>query len=520
MIRPSHILRQFGALLGAALLWLCVGIVAAHAHAEYRGSTPEADALLQAMPPEVVLRFSEPVGVLTVHWLTPDGASLPAEAVGDGEGLRITTPSAGPTGTYALSWRVASTDGHPVSGGLVFSVGEITGAPQVAQGGPAVSPVVLRAVMVLALVVSVGTAVFGWLIAPVDTVSRRIAIGAALLVLPAGLLLMGAEGADRMGLSPLQLLSWAALSAGFAAPVMPTVVLSALAAFVAMSGRRWAAPVAWPLAALSFAVSGHARSAPGHLAPFLTVLHSGAMLFWAGSLLPLARQMMLGTARLRILRRFSQFALPIVLVLIASGTGLIWIRTGIPGLFGSDWMRLLAVKLALVSAMLALALWHRFVSTPRLAAGEGAGLSRSISLEAVLGFAVIVLAMGFRFAPPPAAALPEPAEIIHMHRDRAMALLTPSGAPPGPITFEVTTMDGDMATLDPKELTMTLTDQQRGIGPLSVPMQHLGPGEWSAGPSTLPTPGPWTIHLTLLISDFEQISLTGDWQTTTTGETK
>ena len=52
-------------------LWLPL---AAYAHAEFRGSEPPQNSLLEALPPSVSLRFSEQVGALVLEWLLPDGS--------------------------------------------------------------------------------------------------------------------------------------------------------------------------------------------------------------------------------------------------------------------------------------------------------------------------------------------------------------------------------------------------------------------------------------------------------------
>jgi copper transport protein len=257
-------------------------------------------------------------------------------------------------------------------------------------------------------------------------------------------------------------------------------------------------------------VSGHALSARGQIAPALTALHAAAIIVWVGGLLPLALAMQ-GADRLLILCRFSVMALPAVVMILGSGSALALLHWGTPDLLASDWARLLAVKLLLVAVMLALALWHRLRAMPRLASGADAPVRRSVVLEALLGLAVLALAMGFRLAPPPSAmTAPSPDPVsIHIHSDKAMADLAATAPFPGATGFRLTLADGDFVPLDPKEVTLALTDSIAGIGPLTAPATQTGPGAWAVAPMTLPTPGPWEVRITLLITDFEQISLTG-----------
>ncbi|MCY1552454.1 CopC domain protein [compost metagenome] len=43
--------------------------------------------------------------------------------------LVVETPKGLGVGTYVLSWRVVSEDGHPVGGSVVFSIGAPSGRP-------------------------------------------------------------------------------------------------------------------------------------------------------------------------------------------------------------------------------------------------------------------------------------------------------------------------------------------------------------------------------------------------------
>jgi copper transport protein len=489
----------------------------AQAHAEFRGSDPGGDAVLQELPDSVTLLFSEQVGVLALSWLLPDGAGAPAHAKAGADSLTIAPPPDAGQGTYVLRWRVASTDGHPVGGALVFSVGQVSGT---AQGGISVDPfaisvVALRAMMVLALVVSVGAAVFHCLIVPLAQRPRRMATALTLLVLPFGFLWLGAEGLDRLGLTAFALFQSGVWAEALKTPALYSAILAAVAAPLAILalqfGTRGAALAAWALVALSFTVSGHALSAPTRLALPLTFLHGAALLFWVGSLLPLSLALipLQRTGRAALLRRFSRPALFAVLVLIGSGAGLILIRPLGRQTLDTPWAWLLGAKLALVTVMLVLAVWHKAWATPRLAGGHKMPVRSTIRAEAFLGLVVLCLAMGFRLAPPPTAPLAEPPS-VHIHTARAMANIELTAAPPGVLSLRLSMADGDFNPLEPQEVRLTLTDPVAGIGPLRVEAKRAEPGLWTTPPITLPTSGPWKLQLILLISDFEQVTLTGE----------
>jgi copper transport protein len=129
MRRPRRRHRCAAALL-ATLLAALLAPAGASAHALLEGTSPQRGATLRTQPQAVTLRFSESVegnfGAVRVfdaaarrvddgHTIHPNGTGSQL-AVGLRPGL--------PHGTYVATYRVISADGHPVSGGLVFSVGK------------------------------------------------------------------------------------------------------------------------------------------------------------------------------------------------------------------------------------------------------------------------------------------------------------------------------------------------------------------------------------------------------------
>lgn len=126
--------RLLSAALGATLL--LVGVVAlslavaptpASAHAQLLTATPESGEVLAASPAEVGLTFNEDLldlgtQVLVVDAETTDHAAGPAAVDGD-----TVTAAVGdlPAGHYQVRWRVISADGHPISGAVPFTVGDV-----------------------------------------------------------------------------------------------------------------------------------------------------------------------------------------------------------------------------------------------------------------------------------------------------------------------------------------------------------------------------------------------------------
>lgn len=508
------VLGLIGAILVALVLVLLPAPVIAHAQLE--GSNPPVDALLDVMPEEVTLRFSEPVGVTAATWIAPDGQRSPATASAVPGGLVLSAPPDAGRGTYVLDWRVVSADGHPVGGALVFSVGEITGAAAPEVKARVIPAIVTRYLAVLSVILAVGAAVYAAVIAPLPPAAARLGHAAAMAALPLGLLALGAYGLDLLGRGPLALLSWAPWSGALQTPRGWAFVIGAAASLIASRALQrhvTIAVLALALAVLSLAMSGHASAGPNRwIGQPLMALHAAALIFWIGSLPPLIADVSRGDG-LRSLRRFSGVALPAVLVLAASGVGLTVIRsTDIATVIASSWGQLLALKLVLVAGMLGLALLNKTRLTPALITAPGMArtrLRRSIGAEVMLGAAVLLVAMCFRLTPPP-NAMPAAAPIsLHLLNDRIMVDADLSMSPPGAIDISLGFRDKSGRPFQPQEVKLAFNDPAAGIGPIRAEARAASGGVWLAGPMTFPSKGPWDMAIKVLITDFEQSTITG-----------
>ncbi|GAA2019711.1 copper resistance CopC family protein [Pseudokineococcus marinus] len=132
---------------GAAAGVLAAGLVvvaapAAWAHDRLVGSDPESGAVLDAVPAEAVLTFSSEVQELgTVLELQgADGSSIAGETVVAGRDVSLPLPSDLPSGEYAVVYRVTSSDGHPISGEVPFSLEVAAPATPAPSASPSPSP--------------------------------------------------------------------------------------------------------------------------------------------------------------------------------------------------------------------------------------------------------------------------------------------------------------------------------------------------------------------------------------------
>ncbi|MCK0112632.1 copper resistance protein CopC [Ornithinimicrobium sp. F0845] len=120
---PHLILGALAALLAGAVL-LGTGS-AASAHDTLTDSSPTDGETLDEPPTQVRLTFSGEVldmGAAVVV-TDSDGASWEAgEPTVDGVDVTVPVQEGLPNGSYEVTWRVTSSDGHPISGVIPFTV--------------------------------------------------------------------------------------------------------------------------------------------------------------------------------------------------------------------------------------------------------------------------------------------------------------------------------------------------------------------------------------------------------------
>jgi copper transport protein len=527
------VLRSLAAVLIAALVLVSAPLQRADAHAALARSEPADGGMLATAPPAARLIFSEPVSPLVLRLLGPDGTAVELSgATLEGDTLVVPLPADPGDGTYVLSYRVVSEDGHPVAGSLVYAIGD---APPVA-GAAAFREVrdpVLDAAIWAARAALTGGVLFGLggalFLAFAGTTpppaARRAAAWPLALTAVASVAAIGLQGLDELGL-PLAGLAdpaaWSAgLHSGYAVTVGGVLVATVLATVSlrlgSLVGRRLAALLG--LAALAFAVSlsGHASTAPPQAITHRAVsVHVAAAAVWIGALVPLAVLLAAGGApATRALAAFSRVVPYAVAALALTGVFLGAVQVRSPAaLWTTDYGRVLVAKLALVAAMLVLAGFNRWRLTPPALAGDDAArrrLVKVIAIETALAVAVVGTLALWRFTPPPrtlASAAAAPVE-VHIHTEQGMANLTLTPGRAGPLAVEVALQTADFGALPAKEVRVTFANPTAGIEPIRRPATEAG-GVWRIDDLTLPVPGVWTVRLDVLVSDFETLRLGGE----------
>lgn len=157
-------LRTFRRILVSAIaviLAALLPITAAGAHDRLESTIPADGAVLTEPPAAVVFSFAAPPldigGFISARSASGEAVGVGPAAV-DGLTVSATWPSSARSGTYLVSWRVVSGDGHPVSGAITFRISGQGGSapaatlPTVAQDESSFPPGPVAALMAIGLV--------------------------------------------------------------------------------------------------------------------------------------------------------------------------------------------------------------------------------------------------------------------------------------------------------------------------------------------------------------------------------
>jgi putative copper export protein/methionine-rich copper-binding protein CopC len=334
--------RIFALAFAVALGLLLATPRLALAHLHLRHSSPAAKAVLDTVPREVRLVFTEApqVAVSSIRLLAPGGSEVELGAVfadPDSATALVARITAGQltAGSYTVAWRTASSDGHPMEGRFTFTIAEgavglavapragaaigdsASAAPQssiapspaeaAAAQAAALPPeldiespayVAIRWLGYAALVGLIGAVVFALVVAPkVPSIAPDVVRVAAHLALVASLVLIVAW------IARLVAQSYALGGVGIGAILGGTSwgqawIIGAAAALVALGAAvlagRGESRAAWLVAALAalaaaaaLPLSGHAVATPrlSALAVVADTLHLLGAGGWLGTLL-------------------------------------------------------------------------------------------------------------------------------------------------------------------------------------------------------------------------------------------
>ncbi len=500
-----------------------------YAHASLTASTPQAGEVLPTAPRSVTLSFNESVSPLVMRLIHPDGSTQALnEAQAQNQNVELALPALQAEGSYGVSWRVISADGHPVGGTLMFSIG----APSTtALDGENTHPLRNGVIWLSRLLGYLGLFIgIGWTLykAKIHTVGglyvqQRHYAWTALAVAALALLLnLGLVGVDALDLAPSALLTgtvWttaAATSMGVAVMLGWASLACAAGSWLSKrtSGQAWLATAAVFILGASLSASGHASTAtPAWLSRPAVWLHVVALTLWIGSLLPLAFALK-QQQESRLLAHFSRLIPMALIALTLSGATLIYVQFDqLSSLWESAYGQILSIKLILVALLLGLGAYNRYHLTAAVLNQHSPArhtMSRTIKLEMVLVVLILALVALWRFTPPPRAlaTVNTPAIATHVHTEAGMADLVYTPAHSNQAAhLSLSLFEPDFSPLKAQEVEVIFANPQAGVEAISYPASEDTQGQWQVGPIDLPNLPSWNIRIQVLISDFERIHL-------------
>jgi copper transport protein len=545
--------------LALALVALALLPASAFAHATLQATVPERGAKLDAPPGQVEFRFDEAVeasfGALRVFDSKGQEVQSGKAFHPSGKGAEIAVklkPRLG-DGTYTATYRVVSADGHAVSSGFVFTVGEAA-APaesldQLLAGG-GTGPItntalaIARGLEYAAIALGIGTLIFFLVVwrassrAFTARLERMLLVAAIVGFLSAcaALVLQGAVGQGGT--------FWAAARPDTVREVLGTrfgrawglgalAWLLVLAALALRPMRAPAAPgrlaaLAAPLLALVLlpAFGGHTsvQSPVAILLP-ANILHVLAMSAWLGGIAVLVLALRSATAELEpkarapllagVVGRFSALASIALPVLLLSGVlqAVVEVRS-FPALLDSAFGRSVLIKVVIALGIVALGYINRQEVVPalRTAAKDntspghaGVLLRRTLRFELALGLAALAATGALSsYAPSVAESSGPYATTVNVGPARLEVTVDPARVGPNQLHLYLFDRKTGAAFEATKELRVTAAMPAKAIAPIALSAHVAGRGHYVVDGASLAVKGDWTIAVVDRVSDFDE----------------
>jgi copper transport protein len=511
------------------------------AHAVLVRTGPFDGAVVARAPPDVTLRFNEPVAPVFVHVVGAAGAiGLREPPRAEGSEIRLRLPGDLADGGYLVSWRVVSVDSHPIAGSFAFSIGDAAPAPSprttaaeaARDSGWRIAKIVARLVANVALMLAAGGMIFALFVLRDEawgSISTGIVGPAGALALVGAVVSVGVEGGVvRPGPADI-LLDIDTWRYGWATTVGKSAVVLVAGIALLAAGRlmrdRTLALVGAIGATESLALTGHS-AASSWVVQLALMIHVSAAAYWLGSLWPLRQVLRSASAAdaQRVVRRFSAIAIPGAVLLAAAAFVVASSRVeSILAAIHTSYGRLLALKILLVLGLLAVAAVNRQRLTPALVVEpERAAprLRRNIAVEIALAAAILIVTAIVAHTPPPAAELharhsdrssaaairaPERDEVVVVANEErgyvAKIAMSPARAGSNAIVVELWAPDGRQPAA--LEVTAELSRPEARIEPLLRKLTADGGKRYVNDRLPVPLAGRWSVRIDALISDFD-----------------
>lgn len=512
----------------------------ASAHATLIETTPAIDARVADSPAFVELVFDQPVELLSARAVELGGGAAPSYVGGTSAGtnLRLYFGAAFAPGDYAIVYRAASSDGHPVKGTLRFGVGAgqpiairtlASGDPEATYGWLGIAIFVRFSITVVAVVIAGGLLYALFVAVPGVTyrsaAPRLACLGAALSLLDIGVRAAFLADAAPLGLFDPGLWRFGLMQEAGIARLAGVPGFLLLAFAWAYGASRALGIAGTALVLLSIAGASHVTGpSPRWFGAAALVLHLAAVLFWFGAFAPLIGALTRGGgASLPEIRRFARRMVPALIVIATTGAALLGVQVGsLQGLLASDYATPLALKLAFVIVLLAIAAANKWIRTPLLHRDPQRGawsLARAIRIEGAVALGALGFATLLAYTAPPRVlglaahsglhleAAKDDAQTAIVAGAAAVAAATLDPARAGRNRLLVSLSDADDLPMPGVTLTARFTREEGGAAPQTFALHDMGGGDYAASPIELPGTGAWRLTLIVERPDAETIHL-------------
>lgn len=539
MTRPVVVRRArlLVASIGLGLMLALSSAAPAQAHASVEGTNPQDGQIVTSVPEAITVTFNESVSLPPQGNQLLDAAGQPVEARIEAidNVVKFTPASELARGTYIVSWRVISADTHPVAGGFTFSIGAPSStAIDVPTGSADRHVSVLRAfsevVRYLGVLGYAGLLLFIELIAGRalnrSTASRTLldqwarwcawaAVGGSLALIPLVRLWQDAEPLNQM----TSLTWWRDALTGQPAVAAGVLIGGLMLARLGRSTQPAVTAAGIALVLGSLIVVGHTRSyGPPWLVLTADLVHISAAALWIGGILGLLvvlwpGQQIRPADAAAVIGRFSTAAAVIVAALIVAAGVLYWRIAGSwSALWTTSYGVLVAVKVALVAAVLAIAAFNRYQVVPSIAGNnerrhQMSVLRRAIVAEAtILALVTAVTGVLVSQSPESATAAQNTGEdsttlVADVNDLHVTFVITPARR--GTNSVQITLADNNadpIDPIDPPTIAVALTEHD--LGPFTHTVTRTGPGAYESS-IDFPIEGTWTLTFGARLSEFE-----------------
>lgn len=512
-------MRRFAAAFLVAAFLLGVAAPAADGHAIVRETRPAADQTVPEAPDTVVMRFNEAVEIAfgAIRVYDTDGRRVDegrARHAGSNSAVEVDLKPRLADGTYTVTWRVVSADGHPIHEAFVFHVGapgeKSQGiAEELLRGEPGAGRLAsvlagfFRFLLFASLLALGGMVAFAAFVWRDERVWRRApwAWAGAVVSTLALFFLQGALAGDLPLLDAFDVVGDVA---GTRYGAMAFVRLGALAVFLVLLRTRnpWLLAVPLVAALATPGLAGHAgTTSPVALNVVADTLHMAAAAAWAGGLVVLWRTALRAMPEgdgdsdeaVALVRRFSTMAMAAVGLLVVTGSWRSYVEVRSLDALDANYGVVLLIKIGLFLPLVGLGFANQRML--RGAADVFSRLRRNVAAETALAVVVLVVTALLVNLPP---ARTEAGggiyqESTQLGANRLDVLVTPGKVGENEVHLTAFTPAGAPAAID--SMTVLFTLPEEGIGPIEATGTLLAPGHFVVQGRQLSVAGRWVLEV-------------------------